>query len=64
MIPQEMNAGASCANETCPRLAEAGEPYCTECGLERSLYFRERRDPGSDPRVEALRDTARRLFGG
>jgi len=33
-----------CANETCPREAEADERYCAECGLERSLFLRERRD--------------------
>jgi hypothetical protein len=33
-----------CANEACPRPAEPGETYCAECGLERSLYFRERRE--------------------
>ena len=64
MIPHEMKAEAVCANETCARLVEPGELYCAECGLERSLFFRERRDSESDPRVEALRDTARRLFGG
>jgi hypothetical protein len=33
-----------CANEACPREAEAGERYCAECGLERSLFLRERRE--------------------
>jgi hypothetical protein len=33
-----------CANEACPRPAEPGETYCAECGLERSLYFRESRE--------------------
>ena len=32
-----------CATEACPRPAESGEAYCAECGLERSLYYRERR---------------------
>jgi hypothetical protein len=32
-----------CRNEGCGRPAEGGEPYCAECGLERSLYRRERR---------------------
>ena len=33
-----------CANETCPREAEDAERYCAECGLERSLFLRDRRD--------------------
>ncbi len=33
-----------CATETCPRPAESGEAYCADCGLERSLYYRDRRD--------------------
>jgi hypothetical protein len=53
---------ATCVNEACARPAEPGERYCGECGLERSLYFRESRE--ADPRADALRETARRLFGG
>ena len=38
-----------CTNETCPREVEADERYCAECGLERSLFLRERREgPGPD----------------
>jgi hypothetical protein len=63
MNPNETPARAAdrCASEACARLAESGEIYCAECGLERSLYMRDGR---SDPRVEALRETARRIFGG
>jgi hypothetical protein len=75
MNPNETRPAAApqCASETCARPSEHGEIYCAECGLERSLYFRERRvergdrdrrGSGSDPRVEALRETARRFFGG
>ena len=66
MIPNETNisAAAACVNDACGRPVEPGEIYCAECGLERSLYFRDRREAESDPRVEALRETARRLFGG
>ena len=66
MIPLEktMDRAEACVNDACARPAEPGEIYCAECGLERSLYFRDRREAESDPRVEALRDTARRLFGG
>ena len=39
-----------CANEACPRTAEAEERYCAECGLERSLFLRDRRgDPADSP---------------
>ena len=63
MIPNETKTArdAACANETCARRAEPGESWCAECGLERSLYRREQR---ADPRIEALRETARRFFGG
>jgi hypothetical protein len=33
-----------CANDTCSREAEAGERYCADCGLERSLFLRDRRE--------------------
>jgi len=43
-----------CATETCPRPAESGEAYCADCGLERSLYYRERRvERGDRGRREA-----------
>ena len=65
MIPKETTPAAGpCAGETCARPAEPGEIYCAECGLERSLYFRDRRDAEDDPRMDALRETARRLFAG
>jgi hypothetical protein len=39
-----------CANEGCARRAEPGELWCSECGLERSLYRRDnRRDPRETP---------------
>jgi len=41
-----------CANETCPREAEASERYCAECGLERSLFLRERRDLPDSTRTD------------
>jgi hypothetical protein len=37
-----------CATEACPRQAESGEAHCADCGLERSLYYRERRDERGD----------------
>ncbi len=40
-----------CANETCPREAEAEERYCAECGLERSLFLRERREDPAEIRT-------------
>ncbi len=49
-----------CASEACPRPAESGEAYCADCGLERSLYFRDRREDRGEIRADALRDTARR----
>jgi hypothetical protein len=55
---------SKCASETCARPAEPGESHCAECGLERSLYLRDGRESASDRRIEALRETARRLFGG
>ena len=67
MNPNEMPAAARqaqpCASEACARPVETGELYCAECGLERSLYFRDRRESDSD-RTELLRETARRYFGG
>lgn len=49
-----------CASDTCPRPAEPGEAYCEDCGLERSLYFRDRREDRGEILANALRDTARR----
>ena len=38
-----------CRNEGCSRRAEPGELWCSECGLERSLYRRDnRRDPSEN----------------
>ena len=48
---------ARCASEACPRPVEQGETYCAECGLERSLFFRERRDGKAE-----LRENLARLF--
>jgi hypothetical protein len=62
MNPHEIEARAqACASEACGRPAETGEIYCAECGLERSLYFRDRRESAL---IEALRETARRFFNG
>lgn len=58
------NTEPQCASEACGRPAEPGETYCAECGLERSLYIRERRESESDRRVQILREAARRYFGG
>ena len=49
-----------CASDTCPRPAEAGESYCADCGLERSLYFRDRREDRGEIPASALRDATRR----
>jgi hypothetical protein len=49
-----------CANEACPRAAEPGEIYCAECGLERSLYFRERREDPAPVRTGAWPGSAGR----
>lgn len=45
-----------CRNEGCSRFAEPGELWCSECGLERSLY---RRDNRRDPRENATKGGAR-----
>lgn len=63
-IPATAHKPQPCASEACARPVELGEIYCAECGLERSLYFRDRRESETDPRVDALRQTARRLFAG
>ena len=55
---------SKCASEACARPAEPGDAYCAECDMERSLYFRDGRESASDRRVEALREMARRFFGG
>jgi hypothetical protein len=49
---REETSMAPCRNEGCGRPAEAGEAYCVECGLERSLFRRERR-------IEAAQRTER-----
>ncbi len=41
-----------CANEACGRGAEPGERFCAECGLERSLFFRGRREDPAEVRSE------------
>jgi hypothetical protein len=46
---------ARCASEACPRPVEPGETYCAECGLERSLYFRDRRDEKARIREDLAR---------
>ena len=49
-----------CVSDTCPRPAETGEAYCADCGLERSLYFRDRREDHGEIPASALRDATRR----
>ena len=49
---------ARCASDACPRPVEPGETYCAECGLERSLFFRERRDEKAQ-----LREKLARIYG-
>jgi hypothetical protein len=46
MIAETHVSAEICANEACTRAAEAGEAYCSTCGLERSLYRRDDRRPG------------------
>ena len=46
-----------CASDACPRPVESGEKYCAECGLERSLFFREQRDERAK-----LRENLSRIF--
>jgi len=46
---------ARCTNEGCTRPVEAGERYCSTCGLERDLFQRDARRP--DPEI-------RRASGG
>lgn len=43
------HAPARCRNAPCPRPADHGDPYCTPCGLERSLFTRRggERDSGA-----------------
>jgi hypothetical protein len=45
-----------CRNEACSRPAEPGELWCSECGLERSLY---RRDDRFDKREISTKRDAR-----
>lgn len=49
-----------CATEACPRPVESGEAYCADCGLERSLYYRDRRENRGVLAADALRDATRR----
>ena len=39
-----------CANDSCPRPACPGEPFCETCALEFSLYRRAERSAGSEDR--------------
>ncbi len=52
MIENAPTSLTPCANEACPRSAEAGEAYCADCGLERSLYRRDSRHAGESSRPE------------
>ena len=45
-----------CVNEACPRTAEPGERYCNECGLERALFHRERREDPAEIRTNGRRN--------
>ena len=54
-MTENETAPQRCRNEACPRTAEAGEPYCAECGLERSLFLRERREDPVEIRTEGRR---------
>jgi hypothetical protein len=47
-----------CENEACGRPAEPDERYCDACGLERSLYFRERREETTEEPPVERRETA------
>jgi hypothetical protein len=49
-----------CGNEGCPRPAESGEAYCSECGLEWSLFCRDGRREDNEERTIASRSSARR----
>lgn len=46
----EMETPRRCVNEACPRPAEPGERFCSACGLERSLFRRERREDPAEIR--------------
>lgn len=50
-MTEKETTACRCANETCPREAEAGERYCAECGLERSLFLREQREDPAEIRT-------------
>ena len=47
-----------CASDACARPVEPGEKYCAECGLERSLFFRDGRDEKA-----RLREDLARIYG-
>ena len=52
--------GVKCANDGCPRPPEAGERWCSTCGLERSLYRRDARRPMPAPEFPERPGTGRR----
>ena len=43
----------ACANEGCGRPILCGEVYCDACDLERLLYRRDLREPGTAPGLSA-----------
>lgn len=49
-----------CANDECARPTEPGEPYCSTCGLERSLFDPEARRQAALRRADARGETDRR----
>ncbi|HEY3203338.1 MAG TPA: hypothetical protein VGL03_06720 [Thermoanaerobaculia bacterium] len=59
MIASEESA-PRCRNEGCLRDAEPGEPYCGECGLERSLFRRDARIREAEGRTASRETPARR----
>ena len=60
MIENTPHSVTPCANEACPRPAEAGEIYCGACGLERSLYRRDSRHAGEHTRTDTPSEPAGR----
>ena len=55
-MSEKETAPRRCVNEACPRMAEPGERYCNECGLERSLFHRERREDTVEIRTDGRRN--------
>src|SRR2546428_500478 len=47
------DTGRACRNDGCSRLAEPGDVYCGECGLERSLFRRDARLRSSGDRGDS-----------